>query len=424
MNEDFLYYLWQYHFTGKSFGGTQQESIQILHPGYRNPDSGPDFFNGKVKIEQTLWAGNIEIHVKSSDWYRHKHHLDEQYDSVILHVVYQHDRPVFRKSGEEITTLEIKGKFDEKLFETYQKFLLSKKWIPCQEMITRAGYFQIVNWLQRLAVERLERKAKEINRLLSETQYDFREIFYRKLLESYGFHTNSEPFARLARSLPFRLLAKHKDHFNQLEALLFGQAGMLNEDLKDGYPKQLLAEYRFLAAKYHLTPLPAKSWKWLRIHPPNFPTLRIAQFARLFYRSSSLLQAMLETTNLQDVIRLFQTEATGYWKSHYRFDVPVPPHSSKMGQPSVRLLLINTVIPFLFVYGQQEAKPFLCDRALEWLSQLPAENNSITRGFATHGIKPENALQSQALLRLKNNYCNNKRCLECAIGHQLLKSVE
>ncbi len=424
MNEDFLWYLWQYHFAGKSFEGTQQETLQILHPGKRNIDSGPDFFNGKIKIGHTVWAGNIEIHVRSSDWYRHGHQHDEQYDSVILHVVYEDDRAVFRRSGEKITTLEIKGKFDEKLFETYRGFLLSKQWIPCQEIISRAGYFHILQWLQRLAVERLERKAGETEKQLHENHHDFREVFYRSLLQSYGLKTNAEAFLQLARSLPYSVLSKHKDNLKQIEALLFGQAGMLTANRKDNYPNQLKTEYIFLAQKYGLTPLSEKIWKFMRTHPSNFPTLRTAQFASLFHRSSSLLQKMLESNNLQDLTRLFQTEASEYWQTHYRFDKSTPPHSSKMGISSIRLILINTVIPFLFVYGRTTGRPFLQEKALNWLTQLPAENNRFTRRFAALGIRPGNALQSQALIRLKQVYCDKKQCLQCGIGHQLLKSAE
>ena len=423
MNEEFLHYLWQYYLPGKTLTGSRKEQITILHPGQHNHDSGPDFFNGKVKVDDTLWAGNIEIHLKASDWFRHGHHHDPHYDSIILHVVYEDDKIVSRKSGEPLPTLELKGKFDEKLFETYRGFLLSKQWIPCQKTITRAGHFQILSWLHRLAIERLEQKAKEIEKMLHESKHDFREIFYRKLLQNYGFKTNAEAFGQLSRSLPFAILAKHKDHLLQIEALLFGQAGMLQENFGEDYPRQLQAEYLFLSQKYNLNPIQPEAWRFMRMHPPNFPTIRIAQFARLFYRSTALLQKMLEADRLNDVVSLLQTEATGYWKTHYRFGKAGPSRAKKMGKSSLHLILINTIIPFVFVYGRQTNRQQLCDKAVGWLSLLPPEKNAITRHFSTLGIKPENAMQSQALIQMKTFYCDNRQCLHCGIGHQLLKSL-
>ncbi len=423
MNEDFLYYLWKYHLPGKTLTGSNKENIYIQHPGQQNNDSGPDFFNGKIRIDGTLWAGNIEIHVRSSDWFRHGHQTDPGYDNIILHVVFQDDRPVFRKNGKPVTTLVLDGKFDEQLFETYQKFLLSKQWIPCQNDIAKVGHFEIMGWLHRLAIERLEQKTVEIQQMLHESKSDFREIFYRKLLQSYGFKTNTEAFGQLALSLPFAVLSKHKDRLLQIEALLFGQAGMLQQDFKEDYPQQLQAEYRFLAQKYALRPMQPEAWKFMRMHPPNFPTIRIAQFARLFYRSTALLQKILEAERLSDVISLLQTETSDYWKTHFRFDKPATSRPKKMGKSSLHLVLINTIIPFVFVYGKETNRQTQCNKALEWLGTIPSEKNYITRNFSTLGIKPENAMQSQALIRLKTSYCNNKRCLHCNIGHQLLKTI-
>ncbi len=424
MNEDFLHYLWLHHLPGKTFLGTQQEKITILSPGQPNPDSGPDFFNGKIRIDGTLWAGNIEIHVKASDWFRHGHQNDPHYDSVVLHVVDKNDRKVFRPNGQPVVTLELNGKYNPQLFHTYRGFLLSKQWIPCQESMVRAGHFQILSWLQRLAIERLQRKATEIETLLQENQHDFREVFYRKLLQNYGFKVNAEAFARLARSLPFAVLAKHKDRLLQIEALLFGQAGMLHNDFPgDGYAQKRQSEYRFLAEKYGLTPLKPQVWRFMRMRPSNFPTLRIAQFAGLFYRSTALLQKMLEAERLEDVVGLLQTEASPYWKTHYRFGKTTPAHSVKMGKASIRLLLINTIIPFVFVYGRYVNRPSLSDKALAWLALLPFEKNTIVRHFAGMGIQAANASQSQALIQLKTHYCDRKQCLHCAIGHQLLKPL-
>ena len=422
MNEDFLYYLWKYHLPGKTLTGSRKETIYIQHPGQQNYDSGPDFFNGNINIDGTLWAGNIEIHTMSSDWYRHGHQNDPHYDNIILHVVYEDDKPVRRKSGVLIPTLVLNGKFDEKLFEKYRGFLLSKQWIPCRDDIVKAGHFEILSWLHRLSIERLERKAKEIEQMLHKSKNDFREIFYRKLLRSYGFKTNSEAFEQLALSLPFSVLAKHKYHLPQLEALLFGQAGMLQEHFDEEYPQQLQAEYQFLSQKYGLKAMQPEAWKFMRMHPRNFPTIRIAQFAHLFCRSTALLQKILEAERLTDVISLLQTETSGYWLTHFRFDKSGTSKPKKMGKPSLHLILINTIVPFVFVYGKRTNRQHLCEKAIDWLGSLPPEKNYITRNFSLLGIKPESAVQSQALIQLKTFYCNNKQCLHCAIGHHLLKS--
>ncbi len=422
MNEDFLYYLWKYHLPGKTMMGSKKENIFIKHPGQQNDDSGPDFFNGNIKIDDTLWAGNIEIHTKSSDWYRHGHQYDPHYDSIILHVVYEDDRPVRRKNGALIPTLPLKDKFDERLFEKYKGFLLSKQWIPCQDDIVKAGHFEILSWLHRLSIERLERKATEIEQMLHKSKNDFREIFYQRLLRSYGFKTNSEAFEQLAFSLPYSILAKHKYHLPQLEALLFGQAGMLQEHFSDKYPQQLQAEYQFLSQKYGLKAIQPEVWKFMRMHPQNFPTLRIAQFAHLFCRSTALLQKILEAEKLPNVISLLQTETSGYWQTHFRFGKPGISAPKKMGKQSLQLILINTIIPFVFVYGKHTNRQHLCEKAVDWLVSMPPEKNYITRNFNLIGIKAENAMQSQALIHLKTLYCENKQCLHCAIGHQLLKS--
>ncbi len=422
MNEDFLYYLWKYHLPGKTLAGSKNEKIFIRHSGQQNYDSGPDFFNGSIKIDDTLWAGNIEIHTKSSDWYRHGHQNDPNYGSIVLHVVFEDDRPVARKNGEPVPTLVLKDKFDERLFEKYRGFLLSKQWIPCQKDILKAGHFEILSWLHRLSIERLERKATEIEQMLRESKDDFREIFYRRLLRSYGFKTNSEAFEQLAISLPFSILAKHKYHLPQLEALLFGQAGMLQGNFSEEYPQQLQTEYQFLSQKYGLKAIQPEVWKFMRMHPQNFPTLRIAQFAQLFCRSTALLQKILETEKLPNVINLLQTEASGYWLTHFRFGKSGTSRPKKMGKLSLQLILINTIIPFVFVYGKRTNRQQLCEKAVDWLISLPPEKNYITRNFSLLEIKPENAMQSQALIQLKIHYCKNKRCLHCAIGHQLLKS--
>lgn len=421
MTEEFLYYLWSYYFAGRNLFTCQNEALQIVHPGYRNEDSGPDFFDARVRIANTLWAGNIEIHVKASDWLKHHHQSDLAYDSVILHVVYEADKPIHRKSGALIPTLELKGNFDENLFHKYQGFVLSDHWIACKNDIGRVNHFVLRNWMSRLAVERLEQKALAIKQNLAHAHSDFIEVFYIQLMRSFGFKTNSEAFEQLAHSLPFFILAKHKNNLTQIEALLFGQAGFFLSHYNDNYPNRLKDEYEFLANKYNLTPLRPFIWKYMRMRPSNFPTIRMAQFAQLIYRSTGLIHKILEAERIDDVIDLFNTAASSYWNNHYRFDLPSPPSSKKLGKSSITLILINTIVPFLFVYADTKQDTELKDKALSWLSQLPAENNTIIRHFKEVSVNSQSALHSQALIQLKKHYCDQKRCLYCAIGHQILK---
>lgn len=420
MNEDFLYYLWTYYLPRKSLTTTEGLSLMIERPGARNGDSGPDFFNCLIKLGDTRWAGNIEIHLKSSDWYRHGHQHDDGYNNIILHVVYEDDRPVFRKSGEPIPCLELKGKFNELLFEKYQGFLLSANWISCASDISNVGNFQLLGALDRFSVERLEQKIETVEMQLELAQGNFREVFYRSLMKSFGLKANTEAFEQLALSLPLSILFKHKNDLFQLEALLLGQAGLLSGSLTEDYPKKLKEEYIFLSSKYNLTPMKAYAWKFMRMRPSNFPTLRMAQFASLLYHSSGLIDKILTADNLKRVIEFLQCGPSSYWQSHYRFGKSNKQQTRKMGLSFIHLILINTIIPYTFVYGRFKNDSRMEEKAVQWLGEMPAENNTITRHFEMLGVKAGNALHSQALIRLKTDYCNKKQCLGCPIGHQIL----
>jgi len=419
MNEAFLNYLWLNQlFTAHQT--TEGQSLMVLHPGRANTDSGPDFFNAKIRIGETTWAGNVEIHTLSSDWYRHQHEINPAYDNIILHVVFEEDKVIYRQNKERIPCLALKNTFDNRLYQKYEAFIHSDKWIACEAQIGSINHFDRLSWLDKLMAERLEEKAGFVQNELEHSQNDFHEVFYRKLARNFGFNTNGDAFEALAASLPLRILAKHSNNLLQIEALLFGQAGMLSINFTEQYPAKLYKEYLFLAEKYKLKPIDPKRWKFMRMHPANFPGIRISQFANIIYRSSGLLHKILETERLADIISLFKTQASSYWADHYRFGKPTKPKTKALGMSSIQLLLINTIVPFTFVYGKQTASDTLMEKAVDWLEQLKAENNSIIRHFKERGVKAENAMQSQALLQLKNEYCTNKRCLECRIGYLLL----
>ena len=422
LNEELLSYIWfhqLYEFNRISVKGTN-EQVVIIDSGTRNTDSGPDFFNARVRIGNTIWAGNVEIHVKSSDWKAHHHQDDDAYDNIILHVVYEDDEPVFRNNGESIPTVELKGLFDEKILSTYRSFISSSSKIPCGSQLKNIDKFNRFSWLESLCIERLEEKANSILEELESSRQDFQEIFYRKLGRNFGFNTNTDAFELLAKSLPFTVIGKHIDRPDQIEALLYGQAGMLHEQLKDDYPVSLYREYLFLKEKYNLTPLDPKIWKFLRMRPFNFPSIRISQFARLLHSSSGLLTKILEHNNLNDIYSLFNVEGFGYWQDHSHFDKPSKAKSVRLGKSSVDLILINTVIPFSFIYGKLFRKEEMQDKALLWYEKIKPEKNHVTRDFLSLGLQIENAKQSQAVLQLKNNYCDKKRCLDCRFGHLLI----
>jgi hypothetical protein len=423
MNEEFLNYLWLNQlFTADKL--SDGEPFTVLKPGQQNSDSGPDFFNARIKIGDTTWAGNVEIHTRSSDWYRHKHENNPAYDNIILHVVFEDDQAVFRKNNEKMPTLVLQHQFNEGIFEKYQAFIASTKWIACEDSIAQIHHFDSLSWFDTLMAERLEVKAEQVLKGLTASRNDFHEVFYRQLARNFGFKINGDAFESLAASLPLKILAKHNNNLLQIEALLFGQAGLLSIHFTDDYPEQLYKEYLFLSEKYSLTPMDPKAWKFMRMHPANFPTIRISQFANIIYRSAGLLHKILETDRLSDVITLFKTQASHYWSEHFRFEKETSSKTKKLGMASINLLLINTIVPFTFVYGKQTASDALMEKAIGWLEQIKPENNSIIRHFSERGVRAENAMQSQALIQLKSNYCDKKRCLDCRIGYLLLNAKD
>jgi len=396
------------------------EKIQIIKTGDHNHDAGPDFLNARIKVGETEWAGNVEIHVGSSEWNEHHHQHDSGYNNVILHVVYENDAEVFHQDGRPVPTLEVKKLFDQKIYESYQSLMQSAAWIPCENQIRRVNSLTISQWLHRLMIERLEEKVQPIILSLEENQNNWEETFYQSIAAAFGAKVNAEPFRLLARSLPVKILAKHKSSLFQLEALLFGVAGFLDEKFSDEYPNKLKKEFDFLKKRHQLPPIKKHIWKFLRLRPANFPTIRIAQFAQLVYNSIHLLSKIVESGNAKSLFQLFDCETSEYWLDHYRFDKISAKKKKRLGEDAIELILINTVAPFLFVYGKLHDDENLVSRTLKLLEEIPAEKNNIISHWKQTGVETKSAFDSQALLQLKNVYCKNFRCLECAIGHKIL----
>lgn len=423
MPEEFLQYIWENKlFTSENLQTVAGDKIEIINVGKRNTDSGPDFFNAKIKIDNTIWVGNVEIHRLSGDWERHSHNTDAAYNNVILHVAEIIDKPVFRSNGEEIPALVLQ--YPAALKTNYQKLLDAKTWIACQNQFHKVDPVILQLGFNRLMIERLEDKTSEILSRLQANNNDWNATFYQMLARMFGFKVNAVPFELLAKSLPIEVLAKHKSNLFQLEALLFGNSGLLNEQLLgDDYYINLRNEYSFLHKKYQLKGIESHLWKFMRLRPGNFATVRISQFAALIHRSHGLFSKIIEIDNINELKQLFKVQASEYWNSHFNFNKNSIKYSVKeLGESSINTIILNVVIPFLFVYGEKQNKEHLKNRSLEFLEQLPAEKNSIVEKWQKLGVESRSAFESQALLQLRNKYCEQKKCLNCQIGVKLVRS--
>ena len=419
MKESILHYVWQNKLlTAHNLKTTDAETVEIIDVGRINTDAGPDFFNAKVKIGDTVWAGNVEIHTNSSDWNKHNHQTDSAYNNVILHVVHKADCEVYRADGENIPQLELT--FPQQIKDNYEQLFSTSKWIPCADKINLVPSVFIQSWKNALLTERLEQKMNAIETLLADNNQHWEEAFYIILARSFGFGTNSQAFESLAKSLPVSVLGKHKDNLFQLEALLFGQAGLLTQNETDSYAVELKREYNFLRLKFDLNPINGSQWKLLRLRPDNFPHIRIAQFAALIHSSSKLFSKIVEQPNLDYLKQLFACEPADFWKNHYLFSDESRLKEKKLGVQSINCILINTVVPFLFCYASHKNDEELKDKAVQILEQIPPERNSIVTNWQNIGLSSHSAYDSQALLQLKKQYCDEKKCLRCRIGHKVL----
>ena len=421
MRESILHYVWQHKlFTAQQLVTTEGEPVDVIDAGKHNTDAGPDFFNAKIRIAETLWAGNVEIHTNSTDWSKHNHHSDKAYDSVILHVVSEIDGEIYRADGAKIPQLLLV--YPIAIAQNYDQLISEQKWIPCEDKISTVPSIIVQSWKNALLTERLEQKMQAITTLLTESNQHWEEAFYITLARNFGFGTNSQAFESLAKSIPLSVVGKHKDHLFRLEAMLFGQAGLLNNEAADEYSAQLKQEYSFLKAKFNLQPINGSQWKLLRLRPDNFPHVRIAQFAALIHSSSKLFSKIVDKPEMEYLQSIFNCEPSAYWQQHYLFSHESPASDKKLGTQSINVILINTVVPFLFCYAQQKNNEALKDKALQLLEQLPSERNAIITAWQKLGISSASAYDSQALLQLKKQYCDDKKCLRCRIGHKVLTS--
>ena len=422
MKEDFLHYLWQYQkFNFSNLKTTKGEGITILNPGQHLQLSGPDFFNAQITIGNQKWAGNIEIHINSSDWYLHHHENDDRYNNVILHVVWHHDTPVFRKDNSEIPVLELKNYVSQQEIHKYQELITPKSWIFCEKQIATVDKFVFSNWQERLFFERLERKSLPIAELLQETQNNWESVLFCLLAKNFGLNTNGDAFFKMAQSIPFSIIRKEALEVHFLEALFFGQANMIPIAAEDTYLKELQSQYDYFVLKYKLQQPIIASVQFFKHRPDNFPTIRLSQLCMLYHLQRNLFSSINSVTTIKEMYQIFDVTVSEYWKTHYNFDKSSARKEKILSTSFIDLLIINTIIPIQFAYAKAQGKDSL-DTIISLVSSLAPEKNAIIDKFQYYGITAKSALDTQSLLQLKNEYCNAKKCLQCAIGIELIKN--
>ena len=418
--EQLLHYVWKHKiFPLKELKTTTGQQVEVIDTGLANTDAGPDFFNAKLKLDGVLWIGNIEIHERSSDWFKHGHHADAGYNSVILHIASEIDMEISRSNGERIPQIQLIC--PEAVRTNYKELLETDSYPPCYRIIPSLPPFTAHSWMTALQMERFEQKATLLNERLKRCQGNWEDTFFITLARNFGFGLNGDAFETWAHQLPFRAVDKHRNDLFQIEAIFFGQAGILEDSDGDGYYLRLKKEYTYLQHKFGLIPMDASLWRFLRLRPANFPHIRIAQLACLYHRAYGLLSRIMETETLQGVRDILKGGTSEYWLTHYTFGGSSPSRPKTLSNTSLDLLIINTVVTFLYAYGLHKGNRVLCARAGSFLEELKAENNYITRMWEQCGMKASNAADSQALIQLKKEYCDKKKCLYCRIGYEYLK---
>ncbi|MBS9773708.1 MAG: DUF2851 family protein [Tenacibaculum sp.] len=420
MKEDFLHYVWQYKLFSTELKTADNEEVIILETGTYNTNTGTDFLNAKLKIDGQIWVGNIEIHLKSSNWYTHNHETDKNYDTVILHVVYENDTEVFMKNNKPLPTLEIKNCIDKNILENYNKnYSEQLKWILCEKQITEIKNNYITqNVLERLYFQRLENKSVLIKELLNKSNNDFEAVLFQLLAKNFGLKVNGETFLSLAESVDFSIVRKEWFNEDILSALMFGQAGFLSENIEGEYFLHLKSEYKYLQHKYKLTPIDNNNFQFFRMRPNNFPTIRIAQLVSLYHIHHNLFSKILSVKDITSFYSLLNIKVNDFWKNHYTFTKESKKSSKKLTKSFIDLLIINTIIPLKYVYEYSRGK-FNKDEILNLMKELKPEKNSIISKFSNLKIEAKNAFETQALLELKNEHCNDKNCLHCTVTNKI-----
>lgn len=416
MTERLLQFIWQFQYFNRSeLATTSGQTIQIIFPGQYNVNQGPDFSEAKIKIGNTTWAGNVELHFRTSDWKKHAHHKDNNYKNVILHVVWEDDGI----AENEIPILELKEKVSKLLLQRYESLMNAEGFIACENSIHSVSEIVWMSWKDRLLAERLMRKARVVENYLQQSNHHWEETFWWLLARNFGMTVNADAFEAMARSIPVNILARHKNQIHQLEALLLGQAGLLSQDFDDEYPTMLKKEFDFYMRKYKLWP-GNRNVFFLRMRPGNFPTIRLAQLAMLVHESAHLFSKVKEAGVVSELEKWFTVTANDYWHYHYRFDEKSSFKKKKLGLSMIHNIIINTIVPVVFTYGCYHGEKKYKEKALKWLDEISPESNSITKRFQQLQIQSDSAFDSQALIELRNEYCSKKRCLDCAIGNAIL----
>ncbi|MCB9251639.1 MAG: DUF2851 family protein [Flavobacteriales bacterium] len=423
MKEKFLHFIWQNGlFDFRDLTTSCGKKVQMVYSGTYNLNSGPDFLNARIRIDSTLWVGHVEIHLSSSEWFQHKHHLDKAYDNTILHVCWICDCEVYRLDKTIIPCLFLKGRVKEDLMDQYRKMMEEKVDISCRNLIHKVDPLHTGLWLERLCIERLEQKTAQIKDELRKSKNNWNAVFYTQLGASFGLKPNAEPFRQLTGIVSCNLLGRYRDDIEKTEALLFGAAGFLGPELKDPYPKQLYNQYLFLKHKHSLSEMHLSEWKFLRLMPASFPTIRISQFAMLNKLNPNLFNLITEPHTPDQYIEILRTGTTPYWNDHYQFDQKAAFDPKFTGLTAIRNILINTIAPLQFSYGSLTDNEAIKNRAVSLLEKLGTESNSIVREWKKVGILAKKSSESQALIQLKNEYCTLKRCLDCQIGYRILRN--